>query len=405
MHDSIVQKDKSIRQQTEQAYSHWLCNIEGIGRKTHHRLIRAAGSAEAVSRMMRSDAEKILKPEQMKQFLRAQQTDDLPEKILQEYQKLLQRNIRCIPADDPDFPIRLRTIPDPPAVLYVLGQLPEEKCPSVAIIGARACSEYGRAAARRFAGALAAAGVNVISGLARGIDGIGQAAALDHGGRTYAVMGCGVDVCYPEENRGLYDRIPIRGGILSESPPGTLPVAGLFPQRNRIISGLADVVLVIEARERSGTLITVDMALEQGKEVAVLPGRITDRLSFGCNQLARQGAALALDPSDILRMLEECRRTRPSGYGQLSLPLLSDDPAEKDASLGHETSDILAGNTAPSDPRRAVHKALDYTPQTISQLHARLQGMPIPELTHHLLQLIAEKKCAQAGGQFYLTEF
>ena len=254
------------------------------------------------------------------------------------------------------FPDRLRMIPDPPFGLYFLGNVPlfgektkkqrksdfnalnahnvqnalcpdmQEKPaaentlmkagasgqdisgsslqygadPAAAIIGARLASGYGREQARRFARRLASRGITIISGMARGIDGIAQKAALDAGGRSYAVLGCGVDICYPEENRELYDRLLQEGGIISEYPPGTYPEARLFPQRNRIISGLSDLVLVIEARKRSGTLITVDMALEQGREVYALPGRVSDSLSDGCNRLIRQGAGAATCPEDIL---------------------------------------------------------------------------------------------------------
>ena len=254
------------------------------------------------------------------------------------------------------FPDRLRMIPDPPFGLYFLGNVPlfgektnkqrksdfnalnahnvqnalcpdmQEKPaaentlmkagasgqdisgsslqygadPAAAIIGARLASGYGREQARRFARRLASRGITIISGMARGIDGIAQKAALDAGGRSYAVLGCGVDICYPEENRELYDRLLQEGGIISEYPPGTYPEARLFPQRNRIISGLSDLVLVIEARKKSGTLITVDMALEQGREVYALPGRVSDSLSDGCNRLIRQGAGAATCPEDIL---------------------------------------------------------------------------------------------------------
>ena len=199
------------------------------------------------------------------------------------------------------FPDRLRTIPDPPFGLYWRGELPESGStgPCAAVIGARLASGYGRAQARRFGRGLAQRGITVISGMARGIDGIAQSAALEAGGKSYAVLGCGVDLCYPEENRRLYELLLQRGGLVSEYPPGTPPDARNFPQRNRIISGLSDLVLVIEARRRSGTLITVDMALEQGREVFAVPGRVSDALSDGCNCLIRQGAGAATCPKDI----------------------------------------------------------------------------------------------------------
>ena len=164
---------------------------------------------------------------------------------------------------------------------------------------------------------MASRGITIISGMARGIDGIAQTAALDAGGRSYAVLGCGVDICYPEENRSLYDRLLQQGGILSEYPPGTPPEARLFPLRNRIISGLADAVLVIEARKKSGTLITVDMALEQGRDVFALPGRVSDSLSDGCNRLIRQGAAPATCPEDLLEYFFETDTPAPeTGKGR-----------------------------------------------------------------------------------------
>ena len=170
--------------------------------------------------------------------------------------------IRVVERGERDYPARLLEIPDPPERLYVLGRLPEENLPSVAIIGARECSEYGSYVAARLGECMGRNGIQVISGMARGIDGIGQTAALDAGGSSFAVLGSGVDVCYPARNRRLYERLRERGGVLSEYPPGTPALSRNFPPRNRIVSGLADAVVVVEAREKSGTLITVDMALE-----------------------------------------------------------------------------------------------------------------------------------------------
>ena len=169
-----------------------------------------------------------------------------------------------------------------------------------AVIGARRCTPYGEKYAVEFARALAEMGVEIISGMARGIDGMGHRGALLGGGKTYAVLGCGVDVCYPKEHIGLYtDILEQGGGILSEQPPGTPPLAHHFPARNRIISGLSDAVLVMEAGRKSGSLITVDMALEQGRDVYALPGPVNSSLSDGCNRLIRQGAGILLSPEDL----------------------------------------------------------------------------------------------------------
>lgn len=220
-----------------------------------------------------------------------------PDRVLEELQGA---GITFISFLEEGFPMRLRKIPDPPSGLYCRGRMPADSEPAAAVIGARLASGYGRAQAKRFAWRLGSCGIPVISGMARGIDGIAQAAALDAGGTSYAVLGSGADICYPKDNRALYDRLLSEGGILSEYPPGTPPEAKLFPPRNRIISGLSDLILVIEARKKSGTLITVDMALEQGREVYALPGRVSDSLSEGCNRLIRQGAGVATCPEDIL---------------------------------------------------------------------------------------------------------
>ena len=191
---------------------------------------------------------------------------------------------------DKAYPERMRPYPDMPAGIYTKGRLPFEGVPSAAIVGARACSVYGRVQARRYARELAAAGVQIISGLATGVDAAAHEGALEGGGVTFAVLGCGVDICYPKENYPLMRRmLEHGGGILSEFEPGEEPAAWHFPQRNRIISALADLVLVVEARKRSGSLITADYALEQGKSVYALPGRVNDPLSEGCNRLIAQG--------------------------------------------------------------------------------------------------------------------
>ncbi len=212
--------------------------------------------------------------------------------------------IQYIRREDTLYPERLKIHKGMPPALYLLGRLPDEKRPSVAIVGARRSSSYGNEVARRFAGALASAGVQIISGMAWGIDGMAHEGALEAGGDTFAVLGCGADICYPAGHRKLYEQIALRGGVLSEQKPGTPPLPGFFPARNRIISGLADLALVVEAKERSGSLITADFALEQGKDVFAVPGRVGDELSKGCLNLIRQGAGLADDPGIILEALK-----------------------------------------------------------------------------------------------------
>ncbi|MDO4478177.1 MAG: DNA-processing protein DprA [Lachnospiraceae bacterium] len=220
------------------------------------------------------------------------------------------------------YPARLRSYTGMPAGLYVRGTLPGDE-PTVAIVGARACSVYGARQAARFGRELARNGVTVISGLAEGIDAEAQLGALSAGGRSFGVLGCGVDICYPCSSRVLYDKLPLKGGLLSEYEPGSPPVRWHFPVRNRLISALADIVLVIEARQRSGSLITVDYALEQGKTVFALPGRVGDALSEGCHALIAQGAGIALSPQAVLDELETIRQCRGAAFsaGQPALPV------------------------------------------------------------------------------------
>ena len=201
------------------------------------------------------------------------------------------------------YPRRLRSLPDMPACLYVRGRLPKEEQLTIGMVGARSCSGYGRHVAWEYARVFSDHGVQVISGMALGIDGESHRGALQGPTPTFAVLGCGADVCYPKSNRDLYEKIPLNGGLISEYPPGAPPAGWHFPARNRIISGLSDALLVIEAKKKSGSLITVDCALEQGKTVFAGPGRVTDTVSEGCNGLISQGAVIALSPEMVLNEL------------------------------------------------------------------------------------------------------
>ena len=200
------------------------------------------------------------------------------------------QKIKCLTIEDSNFPDRLRKLSGMPKKLYYIGNLPDPKKPAAAVVGARMCSPYGRCQAFKYARTMASYGVQIISGMARGIDAEGHKGALDTDTPTFAVLGSGVDVCYPNSNRWLYQRILEKGGgIISELPPGSPPVNWAFPARNRIISGLSDAVLVVEAKEQSGSLITANFALEHGHSVYALPGAVTEELSRGCNKLIFDG--------------------------------------------------------------------------------------------------------------------
>lgn len=253
------------------------------------------------------------------------------------------KNIWCCTRFEETYPKRLQVYENMPGALYIKGCLPDETRKTVAIVGARACSAYGAHQAYSFAKVLAEHGVQIISGMARGIDGKAHAGALDGGGKTFAVLGCGVDICYPKEHRQLLDRIVSEGGgVLSEFEMGTPPYGRNFPQRNRIISGLADLVLVMEAKIKSGSLITASCALEQGKSVYALPGRVGDPFSEGCNRLIADGAGIAYSVEPILE--------------ELQIPL-------------HSTKDLRGKNQIRlASQEEMVYSCLDLHPKNIEQI-------------------------------------
>ena len=216
-------------------------------------------------------------------------------------EEIQQTRIRCARKDSSVYPARLKELPGMPKQLYYIGSFPDDAKPTAAIVGARLCSPYGRIQAFNYGKFLSEHGVQVISGMAAGIDAEGHKGALEGGTPTFAVLGNGVDICYPSSSRGIYRRIPEKnGGIISEYEPGTKGRAYYFPARNRIISGLADLVLVVEAKEKSGSLITAACALEQGKMVYAIPGAVNDALSRGCHKLIYDGAGIAYSPEILL---------------------------------------------------------------------------------------------------------
>jgi DNA processing protein len=218
---------------------------------------------------------------------------------------LVARNLRFVGRNEPEYPPLLRELHDPPPGLFVRGsaELGLLCRPAVAIVGARACSPYGSQVARLLARELAAAGLVVVSGLARGIDGEAHRGALDAGGTTVAVLGCGIDRDYPAAHAQLAARLCDRGLVVSEYAPGVEPAPWRFPARNRVIAALAAATVVVEARERSGALITADFALEAGREVFAVPGEITSTLSSGTNALLRLGATPLTAATDVLEAL------------------------------------------------------------------------------------------------------
>lgn len=278
-------------------YEYWLASIGGIPVKKRKLLREHFKDAEEIYNIEETGLRslKILEEKEIEILIKSKNGS-----FQSEYEKMRRKGIFFLPFFDKNYPKRLKNIKNYPYALYIKGTLPEETKPTVAIVGARKCTPYGEQMALEYGEALAKAGVQIVSGMARGIDGAGQRGALNGNGKTFGVLGCGVDICYPRENIGLYMDIQKEGGLISEQLPETSPLPGNFPARNRIISGLSDVVLIIEAKEKSGSLITADMALEQGKDIYALPGPVTNPMSQGCHRLIRQGAGILLSPEDLL---------------------------------------------------------------------------------------------------------
>lgn len=361
-------------------YAYWLHAAWAMTNRKLWEITEKIGMPKKIYECDREGLKNALSEKQIEKLENSKKKWNLQER----WECLKEQSIRFLPFFHPDYPEKLRTIPDAPWAVYVKGILPKTS-PSVAVIGARQCSEYGRMAAARIGKSLGENGIVAVSGMARGIDGISQLAALETGGRSLAVLGCGVDICYPRENQRLYEMLEEQGGIVSEYPPGTQPVGALFPPRNRIISGLSDVLVVVEAKEKSGTTITVDMALEQGKEVLVLPGRITDALSYGCNRLIKQGAGILVSVEDIFQVLgtsEKMGNVR-SGWKECMVPESGLDTEEE----------------------RRIYEILDFMPKNLEQIwweYGREQ-ITMQQLMYRLLELCLKGKAVQAGGCYYKT--
>jgi len=315
----------------------WLSNLQEVSPSNKQRLVAKFRDARAIYDAHESDYKAI--------GLSDRECRELGKKSLRDVDHILkvcaQEKIQIITIDDPIYPELLREIANPPYVLYARGKFPEiDSRFTFGIVGTRKADQSGIEIAYRMASELAHSGAYIISGMAEGIDGAANTGALDAGGETLAVLGCGVDICYPVFHERLMAQIIERGAVVSEFPPGTRPLPGNFPVRNRIISGLSRGILVVEAPEKSGAQITAGFALQQNRDLFVAPGNIDSYLYRGSNQLIKDGAKMVLGVGDIL---EEYRTRYPElkqvGEGQsgnVDWSELSDDEKQVLKTIGYD---------------------------------------------------------------------
>lgn len=296
-------------------------------------------------------------------------------------ESILARNISICIRPDEDYPRLLKEIDNPPAVLYYVGKLPEKNRKLIAIVGTRKMTSYGNNVATELGRFLAENNIGVVSGLARGIDGAAQSAVVEAGGKTYAVLGCGVDYIYPPEHRNLAKEIVREGAVISEYAPGTAPDRINFPQRNRIISGMSNGVIIVEAGEKSGSLITARFAAEQGREVFVVPGNITATQSRGANRLIRDGARPFYEKNEILEFLHTWQADEPQKLNKplqeafstpeekMILDLITDEPLHIDEIVRKSNLPLskISGTIVLLELKGLV---IETGPQTYQKTHA-----------------------------------
>jgi DNA processing protein len=323
---------------------HWIAlgRVEGLGARGVHSLVRNFGSPEAVYSASLTELEACGLPARVVRSIHSQQGLEDAEQEVRKSEKL---GCHLVPFSDGCYPALLKQIPDPPIVLYVQGDLAVLSRHMIAMVGTRRPSAYGSSVAHRLAADLAQRQLAVASGMARGIDSAAHRGALEVGGKTIAVLGSGIDVIYPRENQSLANRIVQNGAVVSEFPLGTHPAPENFPIRNRIISGLALGVVIVEAAEYSGSLITARLALEQNREVYAVPGNITSPQSFGPNLLIKQGAKLV---DQWLDVVEEF----PAAIRAEIIPAV---PASNAAGVESSSSDSAAALDA---DQKVVYEAL-----------------------------------------------
>jgi DNA processing protein len=357
--------------------------VPGVGPRLTAALLERFGSAAAALRASIADLSAIpfITPRLAESIQQASQRSDVDGEV----QRLERHSVRLIALDSPEYPQSLKNINDPPYLLYARGALSAADANAVALVGSRHCTDYGRRVAARLATGLVRAGVTVISGLARGIDGAAHRAALEAGGRTLAVLAGGLSRIYPPEHTELAREVEASGALLTESKMDQGPLAGLFPVRNRIISGLSKVVVLIEAAEKSGALITASHAADQGRTVMAVPGSVESASSGGTNDLIRKGAVLCRSVEDILEELHGVSAMAAAEKKAASAPAPPPAPSGPPPGLDEEQRRIWQALT------EACH---------LDQLVQRL-GLGVPQLSGTLMMMEMKKVVRRLPGNRY----
>ncbi len=354
--------------------------VPGLGPRLTMALLERFGSAAAVLRAAASQLGQVPR-------IGANLADKLRQAmdrvdVAAELERMQQHQVQLLFLGEPDYPAALASIDDPPRLLYVCGSLTPADANAVAVVGSRHCSSYGRRVAERMAAELAQAGFTVVSGLARGIDGLAHRAALEAKGRTLAVLAGGLARIYPPEHQELAQQVSQGGALISEASMTMEPMAGMFPQRNRIISGLCRAVVVVEAGDHSGTLITARHAAEQGREVFAIPGPVDNPYSAGTLKLLRQGAKPVRSAADVLEDLDGVAPLVPaSPKAAASPPPAPSPPALEGVPL-------------------QIWQFLESSPHYIDDIARHLQ-LPIAELSRHLTMLEMKKVVRRLPGNQY----
>jgi DNA processing protein len=367
----------------QEALTAWLTlqAVEGIGDRTFLKLTNTWGSPAAVLSASTNDLVDRGCSRDLAEAIRRGPDSAVGREIDRQVGTVDRLNIQVVTIYDRAYPARLKTIPDPPPLLYVSGQLTEGDAAAVAIVGGRRATPAGRAVTEEIARDLAGKGFTIVSGLARGIDAAAHRGAITGGGRTFAVLGCGIDRTYPPEHDGLRRQIEKRGAVITELPIGASPQSHHFPRRNRIISGLALGVLVAEAATSSGSLITAQLALEQGRDVFALPGSVKEEACRGSNGLIKAGAKLVDCAADILDEVRPQMEPKLRAGIEAGIATAARDDFGKDETL--------------------VYDALSYDPRSVD-LVIEETGMTAAQVAATLLALELRGRIRQLPGQQYM---